>query len=87
MTNYPLLMIEWVDSAQPVATWSYLSDAPSIEAIHCKSVGWLVGETDSVKMLAPNLGNLQDPESAQGSGFMRIPTACVTKETTLVEAA
>ena len=87
MTNYPLVLIEWVDNAQPVAAWAYLSDAPSIEAIHCKSVGWLVGETDSVKMLAPNLGNLQDPESAQGSGFMRIPTACVTKETTLVEAA
>jgi hypothetical protein len=83
---YPLVMIEWVDSMQPASAWAYLSDPPALAVVHCKSVGWLVGETADVKMLAPNLGNLQDSENAQGSGFMRIPTACVTKETTLVEA-
>jgi len=83
---HPLVLIEWVDSMQPSPSWAYLNDLPSVEIVHCKSVGWLVAETDEVKMLAPNLGNLQDEDGKQGSGFIRIPTACVVKETTLVEA-
>ena len=49
------------------------------------SVGWLVGETDGVKMLAPNMGDL-DSDGVQASGFIRIPTQAVTREVALVEA-
>ena len=28
-----LVLIEWVDSAQPVSGWRFLDDAPAVEAI------------------------------------------------------
>ncbi len=82
-----LMLIEWVDSTQPVPGWHFLDQAPEMEIVRCLSVGWLVGETDSVKMLAPNLGNLDSGGNAQASGFIRIPTQAVTREVTLIEAA
>jgi hypothetical protein len=80
-----LVMIEWLDSAQPAPGWKFLEDAPALEVIQCVSVGWLVGESKTVKMLAPNIGNVQSGGSAQGSGFIRIPTAAVTRQVELKE--
>lgn len=69
----PLLLIEWMDSVQPVPGWQFLNDAPALEAIRCQSVGWLVGETAKVKMIAPNIGG----DFEQGSGFLRIPVRSI----------
>ena len=49
------------------------------------SVGWSVGETDEVLMLAPNLGDIESGGSAQGSGFIRIPKSAVTRRVVLIE--
>lgn len=88
MTEKPrLVLVEWVDSAQPVPGWHFLDQAPELEVVRCTSVGWLVAETESVKMLAPNLGNIDSEGNTQASGFIRIPTQAVTREVTLVEAA
>lgn len=81
-----LVLIEWLDSAQPIAAWRYLEDLPPLEIIKCASVGWLVGENEGVKMLAPNLGNLQSDDGAQGSGFIRIPTSAIVREVALQES-
>ena len=67
------LLVEWIDSAQPIAAWMFLDNMPCMEVIECVSVGWLVAETDEVLMLAPNLGNTESEGSAQASGFIRIP--------------
>lgn len=71
--KHPLLLIEWMDSAQPLPSWRFLDDLPPVEAIRCQSVGWLVGETEQVKMIAPNIGGAFE----QGSGFIRIPVRCI----------
>ena len=79
------LLVEWIDSAQPIAAWMFLENMPRMEVIECVSVGWLVAETDEVLMLAPNLGDIQSGGSAQASGFIRIPKLAVTRRVVLVE--
>ena len=80
-----LVLVEWVDSARPVAEWRFLSDAPEPTVIECKSVGWVVRETESVLMLAPNIGDV-GTESEQGCGFIRIPKASITRRASVKEA-
>jgi hypothetical protein len=80
-----LVLIEWLDSALPDPAWRYLSDAPALEVVNCVSVGWLVGDSNGVKMLAPNIGDVQSGESAQASGFIRIPTAAILRQVDLIE--
>lgn len=80
-----LVLIEWMDSAQPVSGWRFLDDPLAVEAIRCRSVGWLVGENKQAKMLAPNIGDFESGGSLQGSGFVRIPVLAITRLTTLVE--
>ena len=77
-TAPPLVLIEWEDSAQPLAAWRYLDDIGPLEIVRCQSVGFLVHDGDDVKALAPNVGDLGG-EHAQASGVMRIPARCVTR--------
>jgi hypothetical protein len=80
-----LVIIEWLDSAQPLPAWRHLDDLPELEAVRCFSVGWLVAEDKSVKLLAPNIGDFDSGGSKQGSGFIRIPVAAVVRQRELVE--
>ena len=79
------MLIEWVDSAQPIPGWKFLEDAPTAEVVQCVSVGWLISENKRAKVLAPNIGNIEAGGSAQGSGFIRIPVASITRQAELVE--
>ena len=79
------ILVEWTDSAQPIAAWMFLENKPRLEVIECVSVGWSVGETDEVLMLAPNLGDIESGGSAQASGFIRIPKSAVTRRVGLIE--
>jgi len=83
--NNPIL-VEWTDSAQPISAWMFLENKPSLEIIQCVSVGWVVGETDEVLMLAPNLGDIESGGSGQASGFIRIPKSAVTRRVAMIEA-
>lgn len=85
-SDCPLVMVEWQDSAQPISSWIYLSDVPEPRIVECVSVGWLIQDGDVVKALAPNVGNLGDPDAAQASGVIRIPTRCITRLVRLREA-
>ena len=80
-----LVMIAWVDSRRPDSEWSFLSTLPEkdIGPVECVSVGWLLldGET---KVLCPNMGDL-DSCDPQGSGMIQIPSAAVTKVSSLQE--
>ena len=80
-----LVLIEWVDSSQPIPGWHFMNDMPDLEIVHCVSVGWIVRANKSVKMLAPNMGDIKSKGSAQASGFIRIPTAAIVREVALQE--
>lgn len=78
--NFPLVLIKWVDSAQPISGWHHLSDLKDYQkVISCYSVGWLIYDDNKIKMLAPNVGDPNDDNNIQGCGVMRIPTVAVKK--------
>lgn len=81
----PLVMVEWVDSAQPRPDWQFLSDLHPPNIVNCASVGWLVVDNKKIKALAPNMGSTDNPDSLQASGIITIPTQAVTKITRIKE--
>jgi len=52
----PLVLIEWLDSGQPVPGWQWLEALEPRQPHLCVSVGFLVQDDASAKVLAPNLG-------------------------------
>ena len=42
MEKPPLVLIEWEDSAQPVAVWQYLDEIETPKVVQCQSVGFLI---------------------------------------------
>ena len=70
--DYPIVYIEWSDS---FGTWSWgpLEDVLEIAPSACRSVGFLVADTDSHVTLVTSLG----PEDS-GNGSITIPKGCVT---------
>lgn len=74
-----LILVEWLDSRQPVPGWSRLDELESAEPCFCVSVGFLVRETKNELVLAPNVADLDDEELIQGSGIITIPRCSVRK--------
>jgi hypothetical protein len=75
-----LVLIEWVDSGQPIPGWQWLSDLGPRRAHKCVSVGFLVQDDEQSKVLAPNLGSSNgDRDWDQASGLFTIPTVSITK--------
>lgn len=79
---FDLILVEWVDSLQPVTGWHMADDLPALEAAKCKTVGWLVAENDDAMMIAQNIAN-PDSSQEQAGGLMRIPKCCVTSASVL----
>jgi hypothetical protein len=53
----------------------------------CRSVGWLLHDTDMCKVVVPHITNTDDPTIApQGCGDMTIPSCAVTRMIDLREA-
>ncbi|MGE3229263.1 MAG: hypothetical protein AB7J30_07485 [Hyphomicrobium sp.] len=85
MGDCRLVIIRWQDSRQPCGQWRYLATLPEQKPVEVASVGWLIKDTDEIKVLAQNIGDLASPENAQASGIMTIPTRCVLSIETLAE--
>ena len=83
ISDHPLVLIEWEDSAQPVSGWSWIDDHTWENIVKCQSVGWLIHDGKEVKSLAPNMGNLGVDESIQVSGVIRIPARSITRQVKL----
>ena len=79
-----MVMIEWVDSARPIAEWQYLIDYKKAKPISCISEGFLICDDDDVKALAPNMGEING-ENLQVCGIIHIPTCSISKITELTE--
>jgi hypothetical protein len=75
---YPLVVVEWEDSAQPISAWQWVDDYREPEILKCLSVGYLITETDTAIALAPNLGDVTR-EKAQACGIIRIPQRAITR--------
>jgi hypothetical protein len=73
-----LVLIEWVDSHGGTDGWKELADCTP-DLLVCRSVGWLLHETEQVKVIVPHLID-PDPTTsiaAQGRGDLAIPCAAI----------
>jgi len=76
----PLVLIEWLDSGQPMPAWQWLDSIKDRRPHRCISVGFLVQDDAQAKVLAPNLGASDgDGRFDQASGLTTIPTASVQR--------
>ena len=75
--KYRLVLVEWEDSAQPIAAWTWV-DEHKPAPVRCLSVGYLIAKTKGTLALAANLGDL-DRERAQASGIIQIPRRCIIR--------
>jgi hypothetical protein len=76
----PLVLIEWVDSGQPIPGWQWLDQIEERKPHRCVSVGFLVQDDEAAKVLAPNLGASDGGGGFdQASGVTTIPTAAVQR--------
>lgn len=82
-----LVLVEWLDSYGCSSVWQNLTDdAPPVMV--CRSVGWLLHDTDDCKVIIPHLSDASHPqtERAQGCGDMTIPTRAVIRLVDLHES-
>jgi hypothetical protein len=80
VTHPPLVLIEWVDSGQPIPGWQWLDMIEERRPHRCVSVGFLVQDDAAAKVLAPNLGASNGGGGFdQASGLTTIPTAAVER--------
>lgn len=73
LSRFPLVLIEWEDSHHRPG-WT--AEAPEAKPLLCRSVGWLVSETKTAKVLA---ANVTDEEEQQRCGDMTIPQRCIRR--------
>jgi hypothetical protein len=73
---YRLVLVEWVDSAQPVPRWLWTDDYEIPAVVRCVSVGFLIAESRDAIALAPNLGDVLE-DRRQASGIIRIPRSAI----------
>jgi hypothetical protein len=81
----PLVIVRWLDSAQPLPAWQYLSALPRTRPVECATVGWLLKDDADIKVVCQSVGDLDNPKNAQASGIMTIPARCVLSIEKLTE--
>ena len=76
----PLVLIEWLDSGQPVPGWQWLEQIEPRRPHLCVSVGFLMQDDATAKVLAPNLGASNGANDwDQASGVITIPASAVQR--------
>ena len=66
------VIVEWVDSSQPVSKWQFVDDIEPDDGIVCRSAGWIVHDTAEVLMIAANVASC-----GQANGVITIPKCAV----------
>lgn len=73
-----LVYVEWLDSFGCSSSWQKL-DIESCEPMVCKSVGWLLHDGPTCKVIVPHVSGVTN----EGCGDMTIPTVAVVRMTDL----
>lgn len=78
--NKEMVLIEWVDSHSGRG-WQNLDELErKAEPLYCRSVGWLIKETEYVKVIVPHIAGEENGDiMIQGCGDMVIPTKAIVK--------
>jgi hypothetical protein len=81
LTEYQMVLVEWLDSRQPTRGWQFLEDMKMPKSCRCLSVGWLLDE-DADRVVIAAHRNDQDQDD-QVMGIMVIPSGSIKKMTPL----
>lgn len=81
MTEKNFVMVEWVDSRQPTASWRRVSDIDYLCECRVTSVGFLLRDDKRAKVLAASIAD--EGDELQATGIFVIPTAAVLSQVTL----
>lgn len=76
-----LVLIEWLDSSGSEG-WHYKSAVRGPKALHIRSVGWVVEESDEAVWIAPHIEESDDGD-LQMRGDLRIPKVAITSRKVL----
>jgi hypothetical protein len=79
-TGHPLVLIEWVDASRLSDSWMNYVDIPEPYPHKCISVGFLVSENASGKILVPTIADIEHPDNRHTYGGMLIPTSAILSE-------
>lgn len=79
-----LVLVEWIDSHAGRGWQDIERLEGAAEPLYCRSVGWLVAESKTCKVLVPHLsGERHGKAIIQGCGDLAIPATAVLKLTVL----
>jgi len=77
--KYPLVYVEWRDSAHPIAHWRRMTDVEPFDFI-CRSVGWIVAEDEVAITLAPTMADVDDDDPALNGTHPILKCAILTRK-------
>lgn len=74
-----LVLVEWIDSYGCGTNWETVDDMMAITPHYCKSVGWIVKETDEMILVVPHISpdNGDIGAKLSGCGDMAIPVCSI----------
>lgn len=80
-----LVYIKWIDSYGCSSSWGEISEEEPVVQ-YCYSVGWVIGESAELVMLAPHLSpkNKDIHSEEHACGDMTIPKVSIIKRTELL---
>lgn len=71
-----LVLVEWEDSFGCSPSWESLEGVAPTPLV-CRSVGWLIYDSDGCKVIVPHLTQAHASAKPQGCGDMTIPTRAI----------
>ena len=80
LPEYPLMMIEWVDSSRVGEGWIDLNAIKEPSPSRCVSVGFLVRSNKRGKILIPTVADVEHSENRHSHGGIMIPTCSIVSE-------
>lgn len=84
---YPVVLVQWVDSASPRSGWGALSSHIYHGVTMCTSVGFLVHESETDITIASSVARCEiDEEDPAVNDSMSIPLIAIVSRTVLLEA-
>jgi hypothetical protein len=80
MPEYPLMLIEWVDSSRLGEGWVDFNEIGEPDPHACVSVGFLVKENERGKILIPTVADVKNTGNRHTHGGIMIPACSILSE-------
>jgi hypothetical protein len=80
LSEYPLVLIEWVDASRLSDSWMDLNAIPQPYQHKCVTVGFVVQENKFAKILIPTIGDTGNVANSHTYGGMMIPRTAIISE-------